>query len=332
MQLLGCMILFCLAQAEERPLDPLKLVSADTSGLTLVVAPFDTVVVESAPLVLRIALENKGQTPVNTFFKEGRTMVDEDTFRLVATDTVGKQHELRRLITLTANRVRAAGIPLPPAAKLATDYVMCLHSTRDPDNPKMQGKGYFLAPGKYSVKGVLNCPPEIEAEPFELTVLEATGDDAKALELFEQLPYYAQGAARFPRPDAKRAEGGSPDEVRAALTRLETELPRSVFAKWTRYWTSYHALETNDPVEAREVIRAALVFADDHPSFPLTDNLLFRTAEQVRRVGENAEARRLLSRLRANYPDTDVPDTELKKLNNDIDEDKGTDLQRPGDK
>lgn len=325
-----CAITLWFGQVEDRPLDPLDYLEADPSGLKLTVTPFQPNVVEYAPLVMRIRLENTGPTPINTFFKDGSGMRSFGLFKLRAVEPGDSQHQLEPLVTLIPNVGRAAGIPLAPGTVLETEHLMCLHSIRDRKDPRKQGD-YYLSPGKYQVKGVLISPHEIESDPFELTVLKATGDDAEALELLPLLPYYAQGAARFPGPNTKRAEGGSPDEVRAALTRIQNELPGSVFAKWTRYWQAYHSFESHQGVEPREAIRQALAFADRHPDFPLTDNLLSRTVDQTRRVGELGEARKLLKRLRDNYPDTDLSEGDLKKLESAIAEDEVRASRPPGE-
>jgi hypothetical protein len=261
---------------------------------------------------------------VNVFSRGGTKLsLDEDVFRLVAVDQQQREHQLRALALLSANRGRSAGTPLPPGKGLKGEFVMCLHSVRDWDDPKESTKGYFLPPGTYSVRGVLICPPEIESEPFTLTVVAATSDDAEAINLFDGVPYYAQGAARYPRADLGVLVGNSPDEVRTALERIRNEAPNSAFAKWVSYWKAYHGLETREQAQMAEAVREAKEFAAANPAFPLTDNLLFRLAGKVSKSGQHAEARQIVQRLRTDYPDSDVTEAELKKLESDIAEDGG---------
>ncbi len=295
-------------------------IGGDSGGLNLAVRPYENTVVQGGPLVLRIVLENRGDATRHMYFKRGSSMKAYDLFTLYAVDAQGREHTLKPLRLLAGDGARAPGAPFPPGARLETDHVMCLQGLAGGDGQGVTNGPHFLPPGRYRVYGALRCPPVVQSEPFELTVAEAQGEDARVLEILPKVPYYAQGVSRTPGPDATWACGGDPDEVRRKLRYIREECPNSVFSLWVDYWDTFYAMRTKDVEEGTPAVERALKFANEHESFPLADNLLFQAVKSLTRLDDAQRAREVLETAIARYPQTDVSSQEVAELRYKIDE------------
>lgn len=284
---------------------------ARETELALEVEPYQSTLVERAPLVLRIRLRNVGGRTVHTFFKSGRHLRYVQRFSLHAIAESGQTVVVKRLQFLHANMTGAPGAPLEPGQVLETEETLCL---------KIAGSdAEFLSPGRYGVSATLECPPLIRSNEFSLTVVPATGADARALQVLDTLPYYAQGELRRPKPQDTWALGGKPEEIRARLDGITKELGDSVFAFWVQYWETFHALEGTD-MEWNSAASRALAFADEHPTFPLTDNLLVRLGHGLVRQRDLAGAERLLERLDKDFAKSDSAAEDIPDLRRQVDE------------
>jgi hypothetical protein len=116
---------------------------------------------------------------------------------------------------------------------------------------------------------------------------------------------YAQGLST-PRRDAKWAHGGDPDEVRSKLARIKMKCPESTFVRYLDYWEAFEGLSTKDAQDLEQAISAALHFAQLHATFPLTDELLVRTAHRLIKLERIEEARQVVQRLEADHKATDL--------------------------
>jgi hypothetical protein len=284
------------------------------SHLVLRVQPYQDVIPERAPLPLRLTLRNEGSEPVNVFFKEGRDMRARDLFTLRAVDEGGTKHVLKALTLSTATVVRAPGSTLAPGAIIETDHVMCLHSPPTAQDHPDKATGYFLAPGRYDVHVTLDCPPLVRSNEFDLVVTEPAGGDAQALALFPVLPYYAQGVCRSPEAENSWAFGGTVDEVKSKLARIQREYPDSSMARWVAYWSKFHAMDAKDLAARGRAVNEAIAYAREHASFPLVDQLMLRAAERLVNLGEPDRAEKLVNEIRKSFPSTTCSRREMARI------------------
>jgi hypothetical protein len=313
-------LVFILAILSATPVACAEVQGGSDAGSELILAirPYERTLVEKAPFVFRVTLENPGEKAHSVYFARGTDMRSFDLFTLHAIDDKGVEHRLKPLRVLTSPTIRAPGAALPPSARLETDHVMCLYSPPTVGGEEAPGGGYFLGPGRYSVYGTLRCPPVVRSEAFAITVIRAERADAAALRIFEALPLYAQGTCREPGAGMAWACGGEVKEVIEKLARVQAHCSESAFATWIVYWGVFYGLETRDPARVESAVDGACAFAEAHPEFPLTDNLLFRTARSLFALGEAARAGDLVLKLRARYPKSDCDPEALATLEEEI--------------
>jgi hypothetical protein len=295
-------------------------VGETSHSLVLNVRPYQSQVVQQAPVVLRLRLENIGKDTVHIYFKNSSAMPQQDLFTLHARDSDGVEYELTRIAVLTDCGAPGAGVPFLPQTRLETDHVMCLRKKERPPEGGRSPSETLLGPGRYEMYATLRCPQLVRSNTFPLTITRAHGSDAQAIAHFESLPLYTQGVATYPAPEDKFAFGGKPEEVRRKLDAIHDQCADSVFAFWLDYWQAFYAMDVKEASARAAAVDEAFGFAARHASFALSDNLLFRAASRALMLGDTAKAREALNKIRADYPDTDIDPRELLRLEQQIED------------
>lgn len=155
----------------------------------------------------------------------------------------------------------------------------------------------FDIPGTYRIDFVHNCvthdepPRQMMMGTFELEVLPAEGEDARALELLDDLDSFralhlhnSRGIDRSPLLDAHRA---------SRFERLFRELPGARIRPHAGFVLADHYLREERVDEAMEVYSALL---EDYPDTPFAETAMFLMAQTAGTYRSREEARALYHR------------------------------------
>jgi len=299
---------------------------------TISVASSRSVILVCEPLVLDVAVRNDGGSRVE--FPE---MLEGVTFPL-SFEVIGRDGEmwlygpLRQL-----EREEGPKVLLAPGEVYRYRKNLLYGVWRSPPGAKEAKRtAYaFPKPGDYDIRVAFRVVHQrqerrFESPRFKVTVVEPTGREREALELFrgtKQAEFIEDLTKRIPPPE---------------LRRLATEYPETVYGRYARFYLARTVLEHRfDWEEARraraselaglnpttanrrlreEVYRkTAAEFADlarSEPAFPLADQCLLYQADCYLNspADRRAEAVKVLEDLVAKYPESPVAVEARKRL------------------
>jgi len=272
-------------------------------GLIVVAHLYNNDVVEACPLVAKISVLNNGSTPVETILRAKTPGLFERRVHLELSASDGTQYILYYFGGSQANIQILRGPDgygfLRPQQAVTVDrrFSLIVRGTEKPHKYAY----YFLPPDTYTGEFVVEYKPgdTIRSEPFQLTISKAQGVDAKARDAVK-LRHVGFLEGRDP-PMSKAAYRGGRSRHGADYSRFKelqdtmTNFPDSTYAKWIRFWKLYH----HGPIDD------ALQYAQDHPDFPLSDNLMLRMAGNLFGSKQYARCRKVVNEMAKLFPDGD---------------------------
>ena len=295
-----------------------EAVAQEAHNYNVAVSSRRSVIQVCEPLVLDVAVRNDAAIVVE-FHKMWKGSTQPLSFRVTAPD--GGQWAYLPLVM--TERALGPKLPLAPG-KIYRYREILLYGGWQPGEGVKKAAYAFPEPGEYLVHAVFqHLQRRFESLPLKVTVVEATGREREALELFRgtKQAWFVEWSKRQ-----------VPEEFR----RLATEYPETVYGRYARYYLATAVIEHHfdweeahraraadlaglDPTASNRRLReevyrkTASEFADlakAESAFPLADQCLFYLSN----LKGKGEAVKVLEDLVGKYPESPVAVEARKRL------------------